>query len=64
MVEPPRGSNVTPCRNAFSRFPITAPDPLNASEYATHAHVIVTAPSAAMLIMNVLRLFFDRTSPA
>ncbi len=35
-----------------------------ASEYPIAAHEIVATASAAMLIMKVLRVFFERTRPA
>jgi hypothetical protein len=44
--------------------PIRSPVPSNASEYPIRAQITPAIAMALTLIMNVLRAFFARTSPA
>ena len=64
IVDPSRGSKVTSFRNAWPRPPMNPLPSSNASEYPTSAQVTVATASAATHIMNVFRVFFERTRPA
>ena len=54
----------TPFRNARDSEPISAPSPLNASEYPTNTQRIDTRNVAARHCAMVASTFFLRTMPA
>jgi hypothetical protein len=61
---PARGAKSTPLRKALPSPPTMLASPSKASEYPTAAQVTAATAIAAMHIMKVLRVFFERTRPA
>ena len=59
----PSGSRPTPRRPANASPPANPLPPSNASEYPTSAHATATVPIALTLIIIVLSVFLERTSP-
>ena len=64
MLWPSSGAKPTSLRRAWSKPPMIALPSEKANEYPTSAQETIATPSAAAHIMNVFRVFFERTSPA